>query len=365
MKEKSKNKVVTIIFCLVLFIVLFLNIYIKDEEISSSERRKLAQFPDISIDYLLTGKLSNDFEEYAMDQFISRDSFRTAKSYISLEVMKRKDNNKLFIQNEHIFKLEYPLSENSIKNATEKINKICKKYFNEGNNIYYSIIPDKNYFLDDSYLKMDYKKLEKIMNNNLKDLTYIDIFPLLKLEDYYKTDTHWKQENLVKVVDKISKEMKIKERIQTKFQKQSKGSFYGVYYGQLGRSVEPDTISYLTNKIIKESITYNYETNQEGKIYDETKWKTSLDKYDYYLSGAVSLLEITNPNSKTEKELIVFRDSFGSSIIPLLTEAYSKITIVDTRYISSDYLERYLKITNQDVLFLYSTLILNQSNILK
>lgn len=64
------------------------------------------------------------------------------------------------------------------------------------------------------------------------------------------------------------------------------------------------------------------------------------------------------------KELLLFRDSFGSSIAPLLLENYSKITLIDLRYLSKDILENYIEFENQDVLFLYSTLVLNQ-NVLK
>ena len=64
---------------------------------------------------------------------------------------------------------------------------------------------------------------------------------------------------------------------------------------------------------------------------------------------------------KTEKELILFRDSFGSSIAPLLVEGYSKITIVDIRYVQSEYLGNFIKFEDQDVLFLYSTMLLNNS----
>ena len=66
----------------------------------------------------------------------------------------------------------------------------------------------------------------------------------------------------------------------------------------------------------------------------------------------------------TNKELLLFRDSFGSSIAPLLVENYSKITLIDLRYISSMILDKYIDFKEQDVLFLYSTVVLNQ-NILK
>ena len=105
---------------------------------------------------------------------------------------------------------------------------------------------------------------------------------------------------------------------------------------------------------------YNYETKKHTKIYDYDKLKL-LDKYDKYLSGASSIIDIVNPTSNSNKELIVFRDSYGSSLIPLLIEGYKKITVIDIRYVSSKILSNYIKFNNQDVLFMYSILTINNS----
>jgi hypothetical protein len=99
-------------------------------------------------------------------------------------------------------------------------------------------------------------------------------------------------------------------------------------------------------------------------VYPINKLK-NLDKYDIFLGGASSFIEITNPSNKSKRELVIFRDSFGSSLAPLLIEAYSKITLIDTRYISSDFYLDMIDFKNQDVLFLYSTLIVNNSSTLK
>ena len=80
---------------------------------------------------------------------------------------------------------------------------------------------------------------------------------------------------------------------------------------------------------------------KQTKIYNLDK-QNSFDKYYIYLSGAVSLLTIENDKSRTEKELIVFRDSYASSLIPLLVSEYSKITMIDTRYISPKILSDYI-----------------------
>lgn len=365
MKEKTKNKIITFLFCIILIIVFTINIFSKDKTISVSERRKLKQLSSLLDASILDSNFTNKFEEYAVDQFPMRDFFKTVKSYVKLNIMLQKDNNKLVIKDDYIYSLDYPLNLNSIDNITSKITSLCEKYFNKNNNIYYSIIPDKNYFLSDDYIKIDYKKLEDLMKENLKNYQYINIIPLLNLDDYYKTDTHWKQENLEKIAKKIDIEINGKETIKAPFIQKKKGEFFGVYYNQLGIKTMPDEINYLTNEILENCNTYNYETNKFSKIYNEEKWISSLDKYDFFLSGATPMIKIDNPNSKNEKELIIFRDSFGSSLIPLLVEAYSKITVIDTRYILPDYLEKYIQIKNQDVLFLYSTLIINKSNSLK
>ena len=52
---------------------------------------------------------------------------------------------------------------------------------------------------------------------------------------------------------------------------------------------------------------------------------------------------------------------YGSSLAPLLASGYRTITLVDLRYLSSDQLDQYIDFEDQDVLFLYSTLLLNNS----
>ena len=89
------------------------------------------------------------------------------------------------------------------------------------------------------------------------------------------------------------------------------------------------------------------------------------DPYEMYLGGSKSLITIENPDALSSKELVIFRDSFGSSISPLLIESYSKITLVDIRYIMSANVGMFVDFDNQDVLFLYSLPVLNNSVTMK
>ena len=360
MQNKTKNKIIVIGFVTILFLFFIINLIKKDEQISIAERRKLAQFPKITFQTLSSGKFSEDFESYAIDQFVGRDTFRNIKANWSNYIFRQKDNNGLFLLNNSIYKIEYPLNNANVQSSAKKINNVYTKYL-QGMNVYFSIIPDKTYYLKEDYLSIEPSEVEKIIKNEMQNIEYIDITKSLKLEDYYHTDLHWKQENLQNVISKLQSEMNLENNNNTNYTINQMGDFYGAYYGQLGRKVSPDKLNILTNSTIQDCTTYNYETKKSGKVYDEEKFKSSSDKYDIYLSGATAIIQVENPNAKTEKELILFRDSFGSSLAPLLLENYKKITLVDLRYINSNILGNYINFENQDVLFLYSIVVLNQN----
>ncbi len=362
MSEKIKNIIITIVFLIIIIIPFFINIIKKDTQISISERRKLEQFPEFTISKLFDGTFFEKFEKYTMDQFWKREEFRKIKVNTELKVLNKKDYNNLYEYKGYLIEQIYPINEKSILNIANKINQIKEKYLTEDNNIYYSIIPDKNYFVDNGNLKIDYEKLEKEMNENLQFGKYINIFDILKLDDYYKTDSHWKQENLINVAKKIGQEMNIE--LQQQYEEKTITEFNGVYSGRLAISNEKDKIKVLTNSILENCKVYNYEKEEYTSIYNMDKIN-SVDKYDIYLSGSVPLISIENPQNENGKELIVFRDSYASSLIPLLIEGYSKITLIDTRYISSQILDKYVEFSNQDILFVYSTLLINNSTTLK
>ena len=119
----------------------------------------------------------------------------------------------------------------------------------------------------------------------------------------------------------------------------------------------------INDTILNAKVNY-FENKNINSVYVKENLN-NVDKYDIFLDGASSYIEITNPNNTSGRELVIFRDSFGSSLAPLLIEAYSKITLIDTRYINKDTYLNMLEFTNQDILFLYSTLIVNSSSILK
>ena len=339
-----KEKVITFSFIFIIGGFFLLNVITPDKDVSWSERRTYQLFPEINWKQIQNKNAMNSFDQYALDQFVLRDTFRSLKAHVVFNLFHQLDNNQIFVKDGYIFKSEYPNNEESIKRFIEKIKKLKSQYLLH-NKIYYSIIPDKNY--DDLY---------QTVREGLSELEYIELRDVLSLEDYYHTDTHWRQERLDKVVTRLGQQMGFISS--TNYSEKIYKSFYGVYYGQAALQLKPDDLVYLESDEFKNVIVDNYE--KESVLYNIDKLG-SMDSYDVFLSGSTPLVTIENPNQKNGKELIIFRDSYGSSLAPLLISSYSKIILIDLRYMNTKAMEKLVTFKEQDVLILYSTLLINNS----
>ncbi len=333
--------------------------------LSESERRPLVQFPALSSTSLIDGSFMEAFEDYSLDQFPGREALRQVKARFHYDVLGQKDNNGIYLTDGYAAKLEYPLNETALAYALERFSWIHNKYL-AGSAVFYALIPDKSYFLapEMGYPSMDYETLFHTVQTELSWAQQIDLTKTLDISDYYRTDLHWRQEALLPTAEALCAALGVPgpgtDFTKTKVNR----PFYGVYHGQAALPLKPEELYILESGLLSACRVYDYETGTYGQVYDKSK-ETGKDLYDVYLSGPRSLLRLENPNAATDRELILFRDSFGSSLAPLLAQGYKSITLVDIRYISSHQLEKYIDFHGQDVLFLYSTLVLNNGTAMK
>lgn len=359
-----KNKILSILFIIIIFSLSIISVILPDTEISKTERRYLINFPTLNIKTIFNGDFFKQFNTYAVEQFPFRETFIKIKGITANKLFLKQEENGVFIKNGNFFEINSSIDSKSIDYFLQIVTKI-KNNFSNGN-IYYSIIPDKNYYLNENIPKLNYQKLVSTINKKLQGITYINIFNDLTLESYYKTDIHWKQEKISEVVKTIALHMN-NEPIDIKYSKLTYDNFYGALYGKIPNNEKPDTITYLIDENTINTKVFDYEKNQYYKVYEEQNLK-NIDSYDIFLGGAKALLIMKNQNSKTNKELVIFRDSFSSSLAPLLLPYYKKITLVDLRYINSDYIINNNLIdfnNNQDILFIYGIPIINNSFTLK
>ncbi len=349
------------------------------KEFSAAEKRPLAQMPQINADTVFgtdeTGAhpFMAGFEDYALDQFPLRDTWRSLKATFHNYVLQNRDNNGYYYRDGYLAKQDLTL--NSVKNnpdklavdqKTEILNAIYQSSLKDsGGKFYVSMVPDKSYYLAEKYgyPSMDYQILEDKLRQDLAWAQYIDITGTLELSDYYRTDTHWRQEALIPTVQHLSQAMgvegpKAEDFTQVKVDK----PFYGVYHAQAALPFVPADDMYVMHSSMFDGLSITVDGNRKKDVYDMTLLDSS-DQYNIYLSGAkTGLVTIQNPEAKTDKHLVIFRDSFGSSIAPLFVGDYAQVTLVDLRVMNVRMLPRLVNFENADVLVLLSALALNNGD---
>ena len=330
-----------------------------------SERRKLAQMPELSASSIFGGKFMEGFEDFTLDQFPLRDRFRQVKSLFHYYGLNQSDNNGIYLVDDVVAKLEYPLNETSVRYATGRLQYLYETYLQDTDvKIYSAMVPDKGYYLAEAngYPAMDYAAMEEAYVAAMPWSEYVDLKDFLSAEDYYRTDTHWRQERILSVAQALCDAMGAEAPKESDYYPMTIENFYGVYFGQAALPMDGEDLVMLDSELLQNCVVTDPITGKTSRIYEDVK---SSDLYEVFLSGAQPLLTIENPTGNADKELVIFRDSYGSSLAPLLLQDYGKITLVDIRYLHPDQIGSYVNFENQDVLFLYSTLILNSGRSLK
>lgn len=362
--ERKGNIAATVVFAAVIMFFFVYHLLLPDVEVSRAERRKLQQLPTISVGGVFSGEFMQQLEDYVSDQFPLRDELRALQSAVCFGILGQMDNKGVYIIDETVFKSDAELSQSSVQRAADKINSVKELYLDGSNSVFYSVIPDKNYFAAEKngYPHMDYDRLLSVYGEALGDIEYIDIFDTLGIEDYYRTDIHWRQEKILDTADVLLLAMTGTASDES-YTENSLYPFYGAYYGQAGLPVPPDYLVYLTSPTTENSLVSALDTTADSSVYVPGRID-GMDGYDVFLSGAQSVITVKTEN-EAGRRLVLIRDSFGSSIAPLLLDGYSEITLVDLRYIASDRLADYVEFEGADVLFLYSTTLINSAGVLK
>ncbi len=367
MKKDRKNLVVVMTVGALLLAGLIACLAHRPQELSVSERRRLNQAPALTWKALAEGSFWTDFESYAVDQFPLRMPLRTLKAAIHFGVLWQSDNNGIYLINGSVSKLDSRLHTDQVSSAAAKFTALYDAYLADTDcRVYLAAVPDKNYYLatENGYPALDYDALLSVLYKGTPAFTPISLLDCLSAEDYYSTDPHWRQERLSRVLTRLGEAMEVTFDGTDGYDATSFAPFYGAYYGQSALPLAPDTLYYLGASRMQAVTVKNYETGKTGAIYNTEKL-TGLDAYDVFLSGACPLMTVENPDAATERELVLFRDSFGSSIAPMMLSGYRRITLIDTRYMDPSLIPSFVTFTDQDVLFLYSTTILNNSSAIR
>ncbi len=314
-----------------------------------------------SIDNMVLLVMTSEMSQEIMDAFLSLQEAGEQAEVLSQAVSP--DDNGMLLYQGHAAMAPEEYNETSAIRLGEKIESIYETCLDGQTNVYYSVIPDKSFFIPNTILTTeDYFMMISTLQQTVEHAEYIPLIYELSLSDYYQTDLHWRQEELFGVVNVLGNAMGF-EVEESDFSLNTLSPYRGVYASYM-ENAPGERMSYLVNRNTENAEVSIYEAGTYTGVYLLDQWETDVP-YNLFLGGPNPLVEITNPDVDNGKELIIFGDSFMSSLAPLLTGVYEKITLIDLRFVMSAYLPELVEFNGQDVLFLYNTAVVNNSSMLK
>ena len=358
-----RAKLVIAVFIIIIGGLFVLGFLTPKPAILQSERRAPAKLPRLSAQTVFSGEFMNRLDGYSADNFPFRDRFRTLSSMLVFGVFLQTDKNGLYMDLNGAGEFKR-IDPDSVEKIAEKIQTVADAL--SGVNIFYAFIPDKSIFSEKIFPGFDPVLMEQLLTENpdMDKFTFVSLIDVLDAGCFYRTDLHWNQVKLSGVLDKLGASMGFNIDL-SRYSTEYAGEFRGVYSGQIALPIGTDGLDYLSGPYL--TATYLNERTAElepGPVYNEEKL-SGLDAYDFFLSGAQPLVILENENSVSDKELYLFRDSFSSSLAPLLASAYSRVILIDLRYIDMRTLTRYVGFKpGSDAIFLYSTLVLSNPDML-
>ncbi len=365
--SRKRSILTSILFFGVLGCFLVGSLLSGNTELSLSERRKLASFPKVEAKMILSGQWQEEFEDCATDHVGFREGLLKVKSLSSRYLFGNLDDDGIISHDKYLIQVEREIHEDSLDYAAGIFADVVQKDLaGTSCKVYLSIIPDKSYFLEkDEYLNMDYEAFFEQAKQKMNFGKWIDLQDTLQLDDYYYTDPHWRQEKILDSATRLADSMGVR-LLDAYTVKTALNDFIGQTGGRTMLPSGSDSLRYLWNDQMKDWTVKRYDMGKPevSTIYDLDKVQ-GMDPYQLFLGGSSGMIEIDNPHADPDRQLIVFSDSYGSSMVPLLASGYSKTTLIDLRNLPHWRLKSLIDFENQHVLFLYSTSVLNASQSLK
>lgn len=358
----TEKSIAAIIFILFITFVVVMGIFVPDKKFSESENRVLQQFPKFTFERLFKGRFTREYEKYISDQMAFRDFWIGIKTNCERLLGKRDSNGVFLGKNGQLMQdFKSPESED-IKRRARKIKEFASMVPNV--KTYFMLIPDSVKVLEEQLPPFATPADQLVYINKVKnilgdDVKFIDVYDALSSKKseyiYYKTDHHWTLHGAYYGYRELTKAMGLEAWEKEDFNiEKVADDFYGSLYSKSGfRNLKPDSIELFIPKKKSPTRVWYYDKSEGSNLPFVMENLKKKDKYTVFLDGNHSLIKLTTFN-RSNRKLLIIKDSFANCFIPFLTRHFNEIYAVDLRYYN-DSLKDFIESKEiNDVLILYS-----------
>ena len=340
-----RNKVVTILFCLILIAGIVGHLFTSDKYYSEHEKRTLKQFPSVTWSNIRSGKFGSEIEKYLADQFPWRDGWVTVKTLAERASGKKESGGVYFCKDDYLIEIHESFNEEQCTANVAALKNLTDALQEQGITLRVMLVPTASRILSDKLpaFAPDADQDRIIGYAKEQGLNIVDVTEsLLDHKEeyiYYKTDHHWT----------------------------SLGAFYAYAAWRQATGRTPSPISAWT----KETLCDNFRGTTYAKVnypfapYDiiEAFYKTEHHRVDYnsgnyiadsiyerkYLDGSDQYAVFLNSNQATavvsgdgEGRLLILKDSYANCFAQFCIDDYKETHLIDMRFFRGsvqDYME--------------------------
>lgn len=376
---KKKGAFISLImiwfFCLVIFGVSGLHIATEDNKFSESENRVLGEFPKLSVATIADGSFMRDFETYLTDQFPFRDGIISLKTLADRIVGKNEENGVYIGKDGFLFDSQTSLDSKHIKEIGNAVLSFKEKHSDL--ETAFILAPNSTYVYSEylpEYLELpDQRWLIRAVHKQIDDETILwpAAAKILKknaseAQLYYKTDHHWTTRGAYLLFKEICLGWELEESSKAvdkrfKFYEVS-NTFEGTLASTSGVHSTKDRVEICLPKKSEGTYVVNFESSGEktASLFFKDKLQQK-NQYEVFMGGNYDKVIISTV-SQSGRSLLLIKDSYANCMIPMLTPYFSKIVVIDPRYLT-DSLDSIVKENDfSHMLYLYNINTLLEDN---
>lgn len=363
---KKKSLAAVLVFLGVIGGISLVSLGAKDREFSENENRYLAQLPSVSWNDIYSGDFQDGFEEYLKDHVAFRDEWITVKTFIQKATGNTDIGGAYVGKDGYDFEKITPddVDKKLVMKNTRAVNEYleyCSKAVGS-DNCYFMLVPTAGLINGDKLPKnailFDQESYIDDIKSKITQATFVDVREDLKRGSdkqlYYKTDHHWTTDGAFIAYKQWKNASGKGEVLDSRFEeKKVTDKFRGSLYSKiLDVDSDYDDIMMLSTGD-EDKYTVIADGKDIGGIYQEDKL-SEKDKYAYFMGGNYGEASIHNPTASGKGNLLIIKDSFANSFVPMLATDYENIYMVDLRYYQGD-MSSYISENNiSEVMVLYN-----------
>ena len=351
------------LFALVLLVFAVVDMAESNRLFSQTENRILAQRPKWSLESVLDGSYEREYENYATDQFVSRDTWVMLKTRMDILLQKKVIKGVYLAADGYLIEQHLPQEYDGeltdkrldqLRQLTERYPQSLVMLAPTADNILTEKLPSHAVSYDQSRL------MERV-KGQIGEEHVIDLFPILREHReeyiYYRTDHHWTTLGAYYAYLEWARKVGYPPRDYDPQDLETvSDSFLGTLHSRINLPMEPDEIQ-IFPRTNRRSVRITYDFDRETSSYYEPSYLEDKNQYGYFLDDNHAFVEIETAYYADGKELFIIKDSYANSLIPILAPHYEKIYVLDLRYYNGSLfslMDQYVTDDRVSVLVMYN-----------